>query len=110
MILFTVIIMPFCQVVKGMDVVDKIYKIGERPNQGQILVPPPPPLLRARSLSLPPSPPLSVSLTPGGSQRESERGRTRGGGGRGERSPSTPTPGLCTRALLLLASLPKSLT
>jgi len=27
---------PFAYVVKGMDVVDKIYKIGERPNQGQI--------------------------------------------------------------------------
>lgn len=27
---------PFAQVVKGMDVVDQIYKIGERPNQGQI--------------------------------------------------------------------------
>ena len=29
---------PFTYVVKGMDVVDKIYKIGERPNQGQIQV------------------------------------------------------------------------
>lgn len=29
---------PFAQVVKGMDVVDQIYKIGERPNQGQIQV------------------------------------------------------------------------
>jgi len=27
---------PFAYVVKGMDVVDRIYKIGERPNQGQI--------------------------------------------------------------------------
>jgi len=27
---------PFAKVVKGMDVVDRIYKIGERPNQGQI--------------------------------------------------------------------------
>merc|ERR1711939_1133595 len=25
---------PFAKVVKGMDVVDRIYKIGERPNQG----------------------------------------------------------------------------
>merc|ERR1712039_1107269 len=27
---------PFAKVVEGMDVVDRIYKIGEKPNQGQI--------------------------------------------------------------------------
>merc|ERR1712039_901796 len=27
---------PFAQVVEGMDVVDRIYKIGEKPNQGEI--------------------------------------------------------------------------
>jgi len=27
---------PFAEIVKGMDIVDRIYKIGERPNQGQI--------------------------------------------------------------------------
>lgn len=27
---------PFAQIVSGMDVVDRIFKIGEKPNQGQI--------------------------------------------------------------------------
>merc|ERR1712187_524930 len=27
---------PFAEVVEGMDVVDRIYKIGEKPNQGEI--------------------------------------------------------------------------
>mgnify|MGYP001455303081 FL=1 len=27
---------PFAQVVEGMDVVDRIYKIGEKPDQGRI--------------------------------------------------------------------------
>ena len=27
---------PFAQVVEGMDVVDRIFKIGEKPDQGRI--------------------------------------------------------------------------
>jgi hypothetical protein len=27
---------PFAQVVSGMDVVDRIYQIGEKPDQGRI--------------------------------------------------------------------------
>jgi cyclophilin family peptidyl-prolyl cis-trans isomerase len=43
---------PFAQVVEGMDVVDRIFKIGEKPDQGRIQVRPPSTSSKAHLLPL----------------------------------------------------------